>query len=662
MSITIFKKNLADSMFGAPVELRAHEGWVQWRAADSSEAWANLFEIPQDGADGADGLQGLPGANGTPVELQVSDDMLQWRYVGGEDWTDLIDLGGLAGADGRAVEMQSVISDDGMCQTLQWRLAGDTEWIDLATTPVCDTNPAPALKNSAQNRCGVAVAVTSALGTYYRRVKLDPDAWDELQYLAGQAAAGGTTVSIAAGALGTVLGAGAVLSGVGLIGGAVAGAGAFLGGILALTNDNDDAFSPSVADDLSEGLYCVLSRQETTQITAAVLREWISYIADAGMPDADRDIVLGILAMTPLQYWQNEATVAQPKINPCATSTCANRDIEFSYEFTAEPVPGKIQFLKPLAAALMQLTTGERDIRGIAAAPAPLNTRTFSVTIHLGRIVPVSGIELEVFYNQTANVTSPVLTLFAENILVTETVTGVAENFATIRWKGLEFIDRFTVSGIVGTNGDFDDEAYLELYRLKVCGIGWPSWGQDADTGEPCEYDPCMDGPDYGTDHCYTWDFTQSTGNWSLALADGVAGTWENGVGWKSTLRVQGADRTDELRIGRGFTADFNRRLKRIEIEGEFTRGQIQFGGTLGRGEFVLRDTAASSTLFYRNVSFNGVEVTTQDSPFRSNMTLVAIGSQRTSATPSPRGNVVIRRISVWYDGVDAEFTGGSGS
>jgi hypothetical protein len=546
---------------------------------------------------------------------------------------------------------------------LQWRLVGDADWIDLAETPVCEPDAPPLPNNSAQARCGVAVAVTAALAAAYRRAKLDSDNWDTLQGLSAQAAAAGTSVNIAAAAAGTVFGTGLVLSGIGLIGGVIAGAGTFLAGILALTNDNTDYFTAAVEEDLAQALYCVLSRRETTAITTAALREWISYIADAGLPAADLDIILGILAWMPVGYWQNEATVAPPKINPCSMATCPNRDIEFSYEFNAEPVPGTIQLLKPLAAAMMTLNVGERDVRGIAASPAPLNTRQFSVTVNLGRIVPVTGIELEVFYNQTSAVTSPVLSLQAENILETRSVTGTDDGFVSLRWSGLESIDRFTVTGIVGSNGDFDDLAALELFRVKICGFGWPTFGQSNDTGEHCEYDPCIDDLGIVTDHCYTWDFRSSDGGWTAPLFGGSTSTWVLGEGWKSSLRVTGFDQTDELRINLGFTSSFNRSLVYIEIEGEFVLGQMQFGGG-DRGRFRMRDGTTSTDLLNVAGPFDGIVSDSTPPPantFRSGIQVIGIASQRTSGTPNPRGSITLSRVTVKYNGDDANLTGGEG-
>lgn len=189
----------------------------------------------------------------------------------------------------------------------------------------------------------------------------------------------------------------------------------------------------------------------------------------------------------------------------------------------------------------------------------------------------------------------------------------------------------------------------LPLYALRMEAV------YNADT--PANCNSCI------AEHFYEWDFTQSMGDWALALADGIAGTWVSGQGWKSTLRQSGADRTDELRIGRSFSSSFNRSLVRVEIEGHFTRGQIQFGG-LGRGEMHLRDAVTLTTLAFTNANWSGEfidDVPPAANTFRTNCTLIAIASQRTNNVPAPRGDVLWSKLRFWYNGDNANFTGGNG-
>lgn len=629
MTIQVVRKNIEDPLIG-PQGPAGPEG-------------------PQ-GPAGPIGLPGEPGPAGPSVELQVYFGTIQWRTVGDPVWNHLINLSEITGADGRDIEMQAEPSEDGNCQAIQYRLAGDTEWIHLADTPICEPDPAPAPSNGAQTRCGVAVAITTALGVIYRRVKLDPDGWDLLQTNAAQAAAAGTTVSLASGAAGVLFEGSLLAAGAGLVGGFIAGAATFLGAILALTNDNNDEFTLTRADELAEGLYCVLSRRETTQISADVLREWISYIADAGFPGADLDIILGILAWTPIEYWRNEAAVAPPKINPCSAVTCANRDMLFSYEFNAEAVPGEVQLVKPLAAAFMTILTGERDGRGIAAVPGPLNTRSFNVTVKLGRIVPITGIELEVFYNQTANVTSPVISLQAAGISKTVSVTGVDDGFSILRWSGVESISEFTISGIVGTDGDFDAIALLELYRVKICGYGWPTFGQVTSTGDPCEFDACIDGPDYGYAQCKDFDFTQPSTCW------GGAG-WAIGQGLKPVLSVQDFSlkwMSGGVNLGTGGSGQFT--IRRVEIDASYTPAS----GSNAGSPFIRMYGNTTGQIF----PINAVPPTSGRVKYvwTGSLSVPQIGvsfqlwkntSYPNSQPNSMGGDMTIHRLTIWYDGAE---------
>lgn len=567
MSINVIRKNIEDPMIGP-----------QGPPGPTGET----------GTQGPIGLPGAPGADGPAIELQVYFGTIQWRVVGTEVWNHLINLSEIEGEDGRSVQMQTVLDGSGKCQTLQWRLEGDAEWLDLAETPVCeDASPAPE-NNSAQVRCGVAVAIAASLGAAYRRAKLDPDNWDALQDYSAQAAAGGTSVSLAAAAAGTVFGTGLVLSGVGLVGGVIAGAGTFLAGILALTNDNTDQYTTAREDELAQALYCVLTRRETTEITADTLREWISYIADIGFPAADLDIILGILAWTPITYWRNEATVAPHKINPCFGTVCASKDQSWTYEFTGEAVPGALQLIKPLAASQMVLLSGVRTGDGIEGTPGPNNTRSFHVTVYLGRFVPVTAIELELYYNQTANVTSPVMTLSAGgNVLGTRTITGVKSGFTKIEYYGGGVsMDRFTVSGIIGTDGDFDADAVINLFYMKICGNGWPTWGADYVSLNGCAPPVCEELDTDG--YLHTIDFCFRDSDYSMILDTGYSHSnpyWVAGEGFK-TGRTGGTN-VNYRRVGFTFPRDWNNQtMGNMLIRLEYT---LSVGGTFGGGNnFVL--------------------------------------------------------------------------
>ena len=57
------------------------------------------FVIPA-GQPGTNGTNGLNGENGREIELQVTEEYIQWRYVGDTTWYDLISLSLLKGATG----------------------------------------------------------------------------------------------------------------------------------------------------------------------------------------------------------------------------------------------------------------------------------------------------------------------------------------------------------------------------------------------------------------------------------------------------------------------------------------------------------------------------------------------------------------------------------
>lgn len=73
------------------------ETHIQWRY--EGDEWQNLVAIAD--IEGPAGQNGTDGANGKTPEFRVSENILQWRYTGGEIWLNLYDLTALKGADGR---------------------------------------------------------------------------------------------------------------------------------------------------------------------------------------------------------------------------------------------------------------------------------------------------------------------------------------------------------------------------------------------------------------------------------------------------------------------------------------------------------------------------------------------------------------------------------
>lgn len=58
------------------------------------QIWAAIDELK------ADGGSGTPGKDGREIEIQNSGTALQWRYVGDEEWTDLVQLSEITGPKG----------------------------------------------------------------------------------------------------------------------------------------------------------------------------------------------------------------------------------------------------------------------------------------------------------------------------------------------------------------------------------------------------------------------------------------------------------------------------------------------------------------------------------------------------------------------------------
>ena len=79
-------------------EVRNNGTAIQWRSGDETD-WRDLVAIAD--ITGPAGQNGKDGANGKTPEFRVSENTLQWRYVGDEVWLNLYDLSVLKGLDGR---------------------------------------------------------------------------------------------------------------------------------------------------------------------------------------------------------------------------------------------------------------------------------------------------------------------------------------------------------------------------------------------------------------------------------------------------------------------------------------------------------------------------------------------------------------------------------
>ena len=56
--------------------------------------------IPADAPSGGGGGSGTPGKDGREIQIQNNGTAIQWRYVGDESWTDLVQLSDITGAKG----------------------------------------------------------------------------------------------------------------------------------------------------------------------------------------------------------------------------------------------------------------------------------------------------------------------------------------------------------------------------------------------------------------------------------------------------------------------------------------------------------------------------------------------------------------------------------
>jgi hypothetical protein len=82
---------------GADVEFQSSATHLQWRFVGGS-TWNNLVALTA--ITGPQGSAGATGATGANIELQASATHLQWRLVGGSTWTNLVALTSITGPTG----------------------------------------------------------------------------------------------------------------------------------------------------------------------------------------------------------------------------------------------------------------------------------------------------------------------------------------------------------------------------------------------------------------------------------------------------------------------------------------------------------------------------------------------------------------------------------
>lgn len=108
--------NGSDGADGTPIEIQNDGTNIQWRYV-GDPTWTNIVLLStlkgDQGDPGATGDTGAAGEDGTEIELQVSSEMLQWRYVGAPSWTDLFDFSSLVSPNDFTPKTGTTLSFDG---------------------------------------------------------------------------------------------------------------------------------------------------------------------------------------------------------------------------------------------------------------------------------------------------------------------------------------------------------------------------------------------------------------------------------------------------------------------------------------------------------------------------------------------------------------------
>jgi len=129
--------NGIDGLDGKEITLQINNEYIQWQYVGGL-TWTNLIEISTligetgaDGANGVDGIAGEDGTDGLEVTFQIDSGYIQWQYVGGLTWTNLIELSTLIGPTGETgtdgLEVRFQVADG----FIQWQYIGDETWNDL---------------------------------------------------------------------------------------------------------------------------------------------------------------------------------------------------------------------------------------------------------------------------------------------------------------------------------------------------------------------------------------------------------------------------------------------------------------------------------------------------------------------------------------------------
>ena len=118
--------NGANGLNGKEVVLRVTSTMIQWKY-DTDTEWNDLIPLNslkgkdgKDGINGSNGRDGIDGDNGKEIELRNNSTYIQWRYVGDENWYNLIEVSSLRGVDGEnGKSAYELAKDTGYTDTLE---------------------------------------------------------------------------------------------------------------------------------------------------------------------------------------------------------------------------------------------------------------------------------------------------------------------------------------------------------------------------------------------------------------------------------------------------------------------------------------------------------------------------------------------------------------
>lgn len=118
--------NGANGLNGKEVVLRVTSTMIQWKY-DTDTEWNDLIPLSslkgkdgKDGINGSNGRDGVDGDNGKEIELRNNSTYIQWRYIGDENWYNLIEVSSLRGVDGEnGKSAYELAKDTGYTDTLE---------------------------------------------------------------------------------------------------------------------------------------------------------------------------------------------------------------------------------------------------------------------------------------------------------------------------------------------------------------------------------------------------------------------------------------------------------------------------------------------------------------------------------------------------------------